>query len=370
MNGRTRMDGLDEGITQPSLRKPDAEWLSTILGTEISIDQETDIGASRGFLSTTWRLKLSSSSTEFIPTSLVLKSQSSNPLFSKIAHERRSFEREIAFYRELAPSVSARVPNIIAVGDYHDPWLLMEDLTHLRAGDQIKGLSQREVRAVVREIASVHASFWQDQKLIKIAWLPVNSFWFSEVDNTIVDAFIEEYGRRIGDRMVTVLKAVLEQLPLIDQALATRPFTLVHGDLRADNILLEGSEDNPDAVILDWQTTCRSLGAIDLAYLIGGSEPEAERSSHIRESLYLWHGELVANGVHDYSINDARRDFQLGSLRCLAVTVRLYSTLHHQNTSVRGALYRDETIARYFDLAESIEAWEALPSPLTDCHLA
>ena len=64
-----------------------------------------------------------------------------------------SFEREIAFYKELAPKVAARLPKVIAAGDAEDPWLLMEDLTHLRAGDQVRGLPQCEVRSVVRQIA-------------------------------------------------------------------------------------------------------------------------------------------------------------------------------------------------------------------------
>lgn len=280
----------------------------------------------------------------------------------KIASERRSFDREIAFYRDLAPRIPVRLPKVFATGDCNDPWLLMEDLTGLRAGDQVRGLSQSDVRAVVRQIARLHATFWQDESIVNTPWLPANTFWFSEVDLSILDAFIYEYGLRIGDRMVKVLRTVVNQLPHIDRLLSTRPFTLVHGDLRADNLLFDDTKEQTEALILDWQTSCRSLAAIDLAYLIGGSEPEAERSSHIRELLYLWHGELVANGVRNYSISDTKQDFQLASLRCLAATIRMYSTLHHESTTVRGALFRDESIERYFDLAECIEAWSALRS--------
>ncbi len=50
--------------------------------------------------------------------------------------------------------------------------------------------------------------------------------------------------------------------------------------------------------ILDWQTVTRSLAAIDGVFLIGGSEPVAERRGHVEELLNLWHRELVAAGVN------------------------------------------------------------------------
>jgi len=34
-----------------------------------------------------------------------------------------------------------------------------------------------------------------------------------------------------------------------------------------------------------------------LAFLVGGSEPPAERSGHLFEWLEFWHGALVAQGV-------------------------------------------------------------------------
>lgn len=186
-----------------------------------------------------------------------------------------------------------------------------------------------------------------NKRFSTIKWLPANTFWFSEVDDGILEAFLDEYERRIGEHMVTAVKSVFQQLPAIEQAMTARPYTLIHGDLRADNLLFDGIKQNPEAVILNSQTACRSLGAMDLAFLIGGSEPEVERASHITEKLYLWHGEPEENGVTDYSIEDAKKDFQLRALRCLIVAIRLHSTLHEQSATVRGAWYRDESIERH-----------------------
>jgi len=322
------------------------------------------IGDSRGFISTTWQLLIATDPPGLLPTSMVLKSESSNPVFQTLGRERRSFEREISFYRELAPLVEANMPRVYGMGTNEDPWLLMEDLTHLRPGDQVRGLSQSDVRSVVRRMAGIHARFWQDSSLERYPWLPAHRYWFSEPDRSLLKAFLQEYGLRIGDQMAALLPAVLEQLGDLDATIAGRPFTLVHGDLRADNLLFGGDESHPSATILDWQTASRSLGAIDLAYLIGGSEPPAERHGHLDELLYLWHGELCAHGVQGYSLRDARHDLQLAALRCLAAPLRLYATLHHPTTSVRSALFRDEAIERHISAAMELRAWEALPKPL------
>lgn len=349
----------------PSIRTPDATWLSEVLGTAITSLDARVIGADRGFLSTTWQLTLSSDPPGRCPRSLVLKSESSNPIFQSVGRERRSFDREIRFYRELAPRLSAQLPRLYACGSGDDDcWLLMEDLSHQRPGDQVRGLSHGEVEVVVRRIAAVHAQFWNDAALRHCDWLPAHRYWFSDPDLSQLDPLVHEYGRRIGEPMVRLLRATMEQMPQIDAAIAERPFSLVHGDLRADNLMFDGPSDAPSVSLLDWQTVTRSLPAIDLAYLFGGSEPEIERAGHVDELLSLWHGELLSRGVSDYPLEMARRDLQLAALRCLSGCVRLYAMLHHPSTSVRSALFRDEAIERHISAARELEAWEALPQPL------
>jgi hypothetical protein len=347
-----------------AIRTPDRDWLSQVLGVSITDLQARVIGESRGFLSSTWQLSLGTDPPGRLPATLVLKSESANPLFQALGRERRSFDREIRFYRELASEVQAHLPRIHGTGSGEDCWLLMEDLSHLRAGDQVRGLRQQEVRAVVRRMAAIHARFWGEASLQELEWLPAHRYWFSEPDLSLLEAFLHEYGLRIGPQMAQLLPEVMAQLPLIDAEIACRPFTLVHGDLRADNLMFGGDLDAPEASILDWQTACRSLGAIDLAYLLGGSEPSAERQGHLDELLYLWHGELLAHGVADYPLKDARRDLQLAALRCLAAAIRLYATLHHCSTTVRSALFKDEAIERHCAAVLELQAWQALPRAL------
>jgi hypothetical protein len=82
--------------------------------------------------------------------------------------------------------------------------------------------------------------------------------------------------------------------------------------------------------------------------------------------LYLWHGELLAHGVRDYPLSEARRDLQLSALRRFAAAIRLYATLHHGTTTLRSALFRDEAIERHCAAVLELQAWQATPSLCSD----
>jgi aminoglycoside phosphotransferase (APT) family kinase protein len=344
------------------LRRAELGWLREQLGIELLGFEEEVIGASRGFISTTWRLRLQSDPPGVPPHSVVLKSETSNAQFRRLARDLRAFEREVRFYRELAPSIDTPLATLYACGNGEDDcWLLMEDLSALRPGDQIRGLSQRQAMTVLKRIAAVHATYWLDPALESHAWLPSHTFWFQGDFADVVEGFEAEYGLRIGERTLALVRQVVEQNDAIDQALRNRPWTLVHGDLRADNLLFGEPGERDEALILDWQTVSRSVGAIDLAFLVGGSEPPAERAGHLFELLELWHGELLTQGVRGYTLADARHDLQLAALRCLTAVLQLYRFSLDPQITVRAAVLNGEAIQRYAGMMEELRAWEALP---------
>lgn len=358
-------DPLDPAPVPEGLRRAEAGWLGEQLGVAVRGFEEEVIGASRGFISTTWRLVLDTDPPGVAPGSVVLKSETSNPQFRAIGRAERAFEREVRFYRDLAPRIDAHLPILYACGDgQQECWLLMEDLCALRPGDQIRGLSQREARAVLQRIAAVHAAYWMDPVLKAHPWLPSHTFWFQGQFDDLIEGFEAEYGLRIGERTMALVRQVMEQSDAIDRALEERPWTLVHGDLRADNLLFGEPGDRDEALILDWQTVNRSLGAIDLAFLVGGSEPQQERAGHLFELLEVWHRELVAQGVRDYALADARHDLQLAGLRCLTAVLQLYRFAQDPEISVRSAVLNGETIQRFAAVMEELRAWEALPEPV------
>ena len=350
---------LDESI----VKAPEPDWIGSALGLTItSLDAEL-LGEARGFQSTTWRLGLTCEPPGNGPASVILKSETSDEDFNSFSRLNNAFGREIGVYTHCTPRVRDHKPKVYACQDGEPSWLLMEDLTHLRSGDQVIGLSYQETLATIERMAAIHAEFWLDPALQQHSWLPQHGFWFANPKPELVDDFFALYGIRFGPEVCRLYQAVLEQTSAIDQALEDRPWTLVHGDLRADNVLFDHTIDDPDSVILDWSWASRSLAAIDLAFLVGGSTPPVQRLGRHEELLQAWHQVLLNRGVRDYPLAEARRDQQLAALRCITAGIAMHSFSKGDATPVRAALFMDDAIQRHAAYAVEVAAWEALPDP-------
>ena len=344
-----------------TIKLPETAWIAEVLGTAISAMEVRVLDRSRGFQSTTWQLQLGCKPPGSGPESLVLKSETSDPDAHEFSRVNHSFQREVGVYQHLVPRLENHRPIVYGSSATQPCWLLMEDLSHLRPGDQIRGLTHPETLAALQRLAVIQAEFWLDPLLEQQAWLPAHSFWFQRPHGDLHQPFFDDYDVRLGEQASIIFRAVLEQGEAIDAAVAERPWSLVHGDLRADNLLFGGPAQAPGATILDWSWACRSLPSIDLAFLIGGSQPVMQRHGHLDELLNVWHGVLVNQGVRDYPLSEARRDLQLAALRCLTTAIAMYKFLLNPCLTVRTALCMDQAIQRHSALVLELDAWRALP---------
>lgn len=341
---------------------PQAEWISEALGTTVVDLQAEPLGDELGLQSTTWRLQLSYADPGSGPASLILKSETSDPDFQAMSRVNNAFGREVGVYRHCAPRLQGHRPVVHACEDSESAWLLMEDLSHLTPGDQVVGLTRQQTHDCIERMAAIHAEFWMDPQLEPHDWLPPHTFWFSKPKpEEAVENFLRTYEVRFGAELSRLFRAVLEQSEAIDAALQQRPWTLVHGDLRADNLLFDGTPEAPTAVILDWSWACRSLGLIDVAFLLGGSTPVVQRQGTLEDLLQAWHQQLLARGVRDYPLSEARRDLQLAALRCMTAGLCMHGFMAFPDTTIRTALFMTQAIQHHAGLAMELEAWQALP---------
>lgn len=348
--------------SDPTLVKlPEPAWIGEALGTRVTRLEAQLLGEARGFQSTTWRLTLECDPPGSAPASLILKSETANPDHNSFSRQNNAFGREVGVYTHCTPRLRDHRPLIYACQESSPSWLLMEDLTQLRSGDQVIGLSDQDTLATIERMAAIHAGFWLDPDLQQHRWLPREGFWFADPRADLSADFLATYGIRLGPEVCRLFQAVQEQSSAIDAALAERPWTLVHGDLRADNVMFASAPGDPAALILDWSWASRSLAAIDIAFLIGGSTPPVQRQGCHDALLQAWHGLLLKHGVKDYPLQEARRDLQLAALRCMTAGIVMHGFLLNPVTPVRAALFMDDAIQRHAAYAVEISAWEALP---------
>jgi hypothetical protein len=136
------------------------EWLSTALSTNILSFTHSKVGT--GQMSNTFRLTLTyASPSPSNPETLILKLVSLSPSVRKAALSYGFYEREVRFYRDLAPEL-----NLGSVSKCHlaafDPLdgrfsLLLEDAGQdAKVGDDLVGATKEQACGAVKEIGRFH----------------------------------------------------------------------------------------------------------------------------------------------------------------------------------------------------------------------
>lgn len=359
---RTRLSHskpLERSMKHPkTIEEITAPWLTDVLrGASIlrrasvrSVDIHA-IGQGVGFLSGRARVTLRyDQAEEGAPASVVVKLPASIKAGADFAESTHAYEREIRFYREVAPRTPIRVPRMYAT--ILEPAdnvfiLVMEDLKGLTIGDQVLGLSRAQVLAAAQSIAPLHALWWNGDQRQALPWVPSVEQQLTmlsltpEAIRTAWPLFLEDFGeslpaggRALGERIIGRLEGILA-------AFAQGTRTLVHFDYRADNLFIDDLTRKAPIVVVDWQLTMWGLGAYDVARLVGGSILAAERGGHHEEIVACWHQGLLAGGVTGYSREEAWHDYRLSAIVAMLNPVLvhyLFKTGGERGTALGAAM--------------------------------
>jgi hypothetical protein len=348
-----------------------AAWLDEILQQAKAIDQahvvsveSTTIGEGIGYLSSVARVKLTYDNASAIkngaPASVVVKIEPEREEFRRMGQEFHAFEREIRFYREVASRVKIRLPRIFyTVAQSPDFAIVMEDLGYCTAGDQLAGMHERQVLVAARLMGQLQAQFWNNGTLAELSWMPSSwQLWEHYKDHW--ESFAENCHQWLGPEHMLLGRRVAKRFDWIVEQMNAAPPTIVHCDLREDNLLFGKPETPEEVLIVDWQLAIRGMGAYDMASLQGGSELALERRGHPFNVLRTWHETLMANGVENYSYGEALRHFRLGSLVCLTLPVYFHIKVIHGEIA-RGRSLCEAQARRHFGAALEIDAASILP---------
>jgi hypothetical protein len=273
------------------------------------------------------------------------------------------YEREVRFYREVAPTVRIRTPRPFAA--MFDPTtsdfvLLLEDLAPARQGDQIAGCSVAEAERALVDLAGLHAPRWGEPALSGLDWLPratQESLKRREATYRAVwPRFLETYagalppgGVELGERIGRALSRGL------DPGDATRCVT--HGDYRIDNMMFGTEEGGYPLAVVDWQTVGIGVGAWDAAYFLGAGPLIEDRRAHEERLLRRYYDALLDEVVTGYAWDTCWRDYRRGSLHGLVMTVVSSMIV---DTDARGVAMFSTMAERHFIHALDLNADEFL----------
>ena len=301
-----------------------AAWLGrTLEAGGVDATSLRDVATSRigtGLIGDSYRLTLSWGGEVPLggPATLVVKLPAEDATSRATGVGLRNYEREVRFYREIAPTMGIRLARSWAAEwDETDGSfvLVLEDLAPAQVGDQLRGCSVAEAEAVVDAAARMHATHWDGPELVDYgSWMsgPADDERAGQMVllwSFAWPQFLERHGTRLapqardlGERFGASIRSWVQ-----DRA---DPFTVVHGDFRTDNMLFGGTSDRPSVVPVDWQTPAIGPGVGDIAYFIGASLLPDTRRAHEERLVKRWFDGLVVAGVRDYSWTNCWRDYR------------------------------------------------------------
>jgi fructosamine-3-kinase len=281
-------------------------------------------GALRGFtvrkvgtgqMCDSYRLTLDWADSNDAPVSVIAKCPSHDEASRNIAKLTGTYVKEVSWYRHLAAASGVPAPTCYfeAIADDDVEFLLiLSDLAPATQGDQLAGRGLAALVPCIEAAAKLHAFMWNDARLADMPYIARdNGDLIRAMFPQLYLGFRERYANRLSPEVLDIGAGIVEKL---DAYLTREPAarTLVHGDLRIDNILFSPAGDR--CWLVDWQTLGRGSGANDLAYLIGTSIADPfERAAADRPAFDHWIAALRAGGVDPHA--DALwTDYRIGAL--------------------------------------------------------
>ena len=346
-----------------------AEWLTRALreggvcreAHVASMDMTSIGGGGVGFLSGLARIKLTYDRPEpQAPASVVVKLPTSGNT-REVGDTYRAYEREARFYRDIAPRSRVRAPRSyysvldVGAGDFI---LIMEDVSRCTKGDQVKGLTVEQATAAVDTIGAFHAQWWNHQELTQLTWMPFENLDIHHLFAQNWPEFRHQFYDELAREEIAVGDRLNRQGDRLAALVADVPRTIVHFDYRADNLMFDEQSRTEPVIVLDWQFVQRSMGAFDVARVVGGSVPSEHQAGRHREFVALWHDGLARAGVRGYGLEDAWRDFLKGLLLCLYIPVAFHHMAWPEGERAR-ALVR-AMFHRFFRTAVETDACRVL----------
>jgi hypothetical protein len=281
-----------------------ADWLSAVLGQAGRLNGFTTAKVGTGQMCDSYRLTLDWEGGDWqhgadAPATVIAKCPSHDEASRNIAKLTGTYVKEVSWYRELAAASGVPAPRCHQseiADDEVEFILILSDLAPARQGDQLAGLGLTGLVPCIEAAAKLHAHLWDDPRLAHIPWLARdNGDLVRALFPQLYLGFRERYAARLAPEILEVGEGIVANL---DAYLAREPAarTLIHGDLRIDNILF--APDGEACWLVDWQTLGRGSGATDLAYLVGTSIADPfERAAADRPAFDHWIAALRPHGV-------------------------------------------------------------------------
>ena len=291
----------------------DAATLSMALDAPVESFTAEQIGADRGMLGEIFLVTPSYHTGSTGPRAVICKFAALREQALASSKRGRTNERELRCYDELLASSQVTTPRFYAA--WYDPdtahFLLIQEAIEADTGvDQVAGVSPALVALVATQAAHYHHDYWNCERLAQLDWLPrlddpmrignlttlASNGWgpLCELLRDELSADEQQLGTEFPERLESALRSLAEM-----------DSTLVHSDLRPDNLLF--ATDHASVSLIDWQGVGIGPASFDLGYLITQSMTVDGRRAHEQALIDAYLDQLAELGT-----TQSRTDFMHG----------------------------------------------------------
>ncbi|MGK0222700.1 MAG: aminoglycoside/choline kinase family phosphotransferase [Limisphaerales bacterium] len=295
-------------------------WLTPVLiqagvlahGIEVTQVSRSQVGDGVGMMSELARLEVNYSGATDAPRTLVAKFASQNVTNRAVAMDFHLYEREVRYFQELDTRTDLVSPHMYHLEMDGDCFvMLMEDLGHLRCGDQAEGADLEDSQRCVDALVKLHTPFWN--KVDNIDWVPgvADSYHADTLYNFIQDAWLvmmEHFGEFVDPSIDQAREQFFSSARGLQANMFAAPRTFVHGDFRLDNFFFGEVEAEHEIVVFDFQGPLLGKGIVDVALLLGQSTKKEVRRAHERALVCRYAAGLRGHGI-DYQDETAWNDY-------------------------------------------------------------
>ena len=219
--------------------------------------------------------------------------------------------------------------------------VVLEEINGISKGSlppEERPLTAGEAKLALKEIAKMHAKWWEDQTLHEHKWLNT----IDGSDRMLLYQSYEKAWAGIKDVLEPTLSpdaaricnGLSDYLPTLISKLNRIPTTLCHGDFHSGNLLWDKTGE-PDAVwIIDWQIASIGPAILDVSFLTCFGVSQSDLPFVRNEYLLEYHNSLVRHGVTNYGYEKLLSDYRYGLLDGLARLTAFLSTVDFAQNNV------------------------------------
>jgi len=270
--------GIEVGLPETA-EAMDAAWMQSVLRTSGEISETTTVEsiavedfAGGGLLSMMHKCTLTYGGGDG-PSTLMVKSPHNVPHQRATADAFTAYNKEVSWYRDIAPRSNVRTPKIHAAiinDDASHYCVVMEDLGGLTQASRDTGATWDQAISALDALAAYHSSWTGSDELdeLKTTYFGLDSPVYAAVLPQIFAQgwpIAQQHGADfLSDEVIAFGDRWVELMPAMMAKLLENP-TLCHCDWRTDNLFFD---DNGETIAVDPQLIGVNNPAYDVGYLI------------------------------------------------------------------------------------------------------